>query len=445
MAKKKKHPKVLLVGRTNVGKSTLFNRLSSTTKSIVYDRPGVTRDYIHELVEWDNKTFDLIDTGGITMTKHKDVIQHEITDSVKHLFDDAALVLFVCDVKNGLVEEDRLISRMLHRLKKPTILILNKADNKRAYEENNVEFHALGFDTILPISASHGTGIATLLEKIIQFVPEQITAEEEIPEYNIVIIGKPNVGKSSLLNLLLKRERAIVSDIAGTTRESITEQLHFFKDTIQITDTAGIRRKKKISDDLESLMVRSSFKSVREADIVLLVIDASQGCIADQELKLLFFAFEQKKAIIVLFNKIDLHDDISIVTLENQLDEYDFIFKKIEKIEISCETKKNVGSIFKIIKKVWLRLQQDFNSTELNDYIQELIQKKPMYHKRQQIKLFKIRHVKARTPTFVLHVNRPEWFGSSQLGFIENCIRKKYDLVGCPINFLVRGIGSRNS
>ena len=166
MTKKKKHPKVLLVGRTNVGKSTLFNRLTSTTKSIVYDRPGITRDYIHELVTWDKNTFDLIDTGGITLKKHRNEIQHEITGGVKELFNQASLILFVCDVKNGLVEEDRLIARMLHKLKVHVVLILNKADNKRMYEEHYFEFYALGFDTIIPLSAAHGTGIATLLLEV---------------------------------------------------------------------------------------------------------------------------------------------------------------------------------------------------------------------------------------------------------------------------------------
>ena len=271
MTKKKKYPKVLIVGRTNVGKSTLFNRLTKNTKSIVYDRSGVTRDYIHENVEWDNKTFDLVDTGGITIKKKRNEIQHEITENVKQLFDEAVLVLFVCDVKNGLSEEDRLIARMVHRLDIPVLLLLNKADNKKKYEENHHEFYALGFDNIIPLSAEHGSGIATLLEKITQHIPNCIPMQEEKPEFKVVILGKPNVGKSSLMNLLLREERTIVSNIAGTTREAITEKIHFYKDSLQLTDTAGVRRKKKISDDLENLMVKSSLKSVKKSDIVLIV------------------------------------------------------------------------------------------------------------------------------------------------------------------------------
>ncbi len=308
MSTKKQPPRVMLVGRTNVGKSTLFNRLTSKTKTIVHDREHVTRDYIHEFVTWDDKTFDLIDTGGMAIVPDAtgDDISRAVHERVMSLLNTAALFLFVCDVKNGLTEEDRRIARMLHRTKKPIILLLNKADHRRGLEENRADFYALGIDEMFGISATHGLGIATLLQRITEEIAEAPEVEEDYPTYSVAIIGKPNVGKSSLMNLLLKEERAIVSPVAGTTREAISENIHFYKDTVQLTDTAGIRRKRKVSDELETLMVKSSFRSVRAANIIIMLIDATAGKLADQELKLLFYAAEEKKAIIIVFNKVDL-------------------------------------------------------------------------------------------------------------------------------------------
>lgn len=431
------YPKVVLVGRTNVGKSTLFNRLAQEKKSIVFEREGVTRDYIQTIITWDDKTFELIDTGGISYKKSIDDIWKQVQEKVFTLLTNTQLILFVCDGKNGLIEEDRQIAKLLHKVNRPTVLLLNKADNQNALNENMHDFYALGFKTIIPVSGIHGIGISTVLNLIVQTVttPEEISQELS---HKITIIGKPNVGKSSLMNLLAQYERSIVSPIAGTTREAVTHTVFHCSDLVQLTDTAGVRRHARVDDDLEELMVKSSLQTVRCSDTVLVMIDASQGKISDQELKLLFYAYEQKKYILAIFNKTDLLDDYSRLLLEQSLEEYEFIFDKIPHLRISCLTKKNVIKVWEEIEKIWQRSQQIFNSTEVNELVQEELKTKPLFHSGFALKVFKIRHIQSSILTFVLHVNHPRWFGQTQIGCIENIIRRHYDLKGCPIQFSIR-------
>lgn len=437
MKKFKKYPKVLLVGRTNTGKSTLFNRLASRTKSIVLEQEEVTRDYVHEIVEWDKKSFDLIDTGGISLQKTNDPILSAIQEKVLKLFKEASLILFICDVKSGVTDRDKRIAKILHKNKRPTVLVVNKIDNKTAYEANFSEFYALGFKEITEISATHGIGIADLLEEIVQVVPEVTETIEKKPEYKVGIIGKPNVGKSSLMNLLIANERSIISDIAGTTREAISELIYNQENLIQITDTAGIRRKGKIDEELEGLMVKSTLSTIRTSDIIIFIVDSTELRLSHQELKLIFYAYEQKKSILLLLNKIDLLTDDDKKMLEFNLEEYDFMLKKIPVLMISCKSKKNVHKIYEELEKSWIRRVQKFNSAEMDELIKESLTSKPLYHKGTQLKLFKIRQIKdARVPTFQIIVNYPEWFGESQLAFIENILRKNYNLKGCPVAFV---------
>ncbi len=438
---KKRYPNVLLVGRTNVGKSTLFNRLADKTQSIVLELDGVTRDYVEETVSWNKKTFNLIDTGGLSFKKNRHDIEKKVQEKVLTLLNKTHLILFVCDAKSGLVQEDVHIAKTLHKSKKPVFVLLNKADNKVS-EENRHEFYSLGFDKIIPVSGIHGMGMVELLENVTTSLPDIAEKTIEKPSQNIVIIGKPNVGKSSLMNLLIHQERSIVSDVAGTTREAISEKVWHSQDLLQITDTAGVRRKCRINENLETLMVKSSLQSIKAADIVLVMIDASAGKISDQELKLLFHAYESKKPLLVLFNKTDLlkdndyHKDLLLESIE----EYDFILKKVPQIAISCVSKKNVHKILEQVQKVIERCQQPFNSTRVDEAVKCELAKKQLYHKRQKLKLFKIRNIQGIIPTFVLHVNYPQWFGPTQLGFIENILRRHYDLKGCPVEFFIRSV-----
>jgi len=440
MNKKTTYPKVAIVGRTNVGKSTLFNRLTKSKQSIVFPREGVTRDYLHSIVSWKDKVFDLIDTGGLFLTKTTDEILKEVKTNVLSLIKNVDLILFMCDAKSGLTELDRTLAKLLFKEKKPILLLLNKIDNTRAFEEQAYEFDALGIKNIFPISAVHGTGVPELLNEITERI-ESVELEPEEVEYKIAILGKPNVGKSSLLNLLLKEDRAIVSDVAGTTRESISETVTIDKDNVQITDTAGVRRKSRVRDPLEEEMVKSSLRSVRNSDIAIIMIDGNEGHLADQELKLLFYAYEEKKSIILAINKTDTLSEEMKNRLLYDLKRYDFLIKKISVVWISCETKKNTGKILQEVEKARKRREQKFEQEEINEFIKNALIKKPLYHKRQLLKILNVKPLYTeKVPMLILYVNFPAWFGPTQLGYIENRLRKKYDLLGCPIVLIPRKV-----
>ena len=441
MNKKNEYPRVLIVGRTNVGKSTLFNRLAGKKKSIVFESDGVTRDYIQETITWADKTFNLVDTGGLCFNRKSSEIEKKIQEKVFALLSEADLLVYVCDIKNGLLQDDIHIAKILRKTTRPIVLVLNKADNRNIVEEGLHDFHSLGFNNIIPASAIHGTGIADLLNFMASNIstPTQVEAVDDAQK--IIILGKPNVGKSSLMNLLTHQERSIVSPIAGTTREAISENINFCNVSIEIIDTAGVRRKSRVSDDLETLMVKNALGSIRETNVVLLMVDASAGKICDQELKLLFYALENKKPVIILYNKVDLLDEYTSARLEHNMEEYDFILKKTMQVSISCLTKKNVCKVLGQVQKVLSRCTQIFKSAEVDETIKEELLKKQLFHKRQRLKIFRVRNMKyTDIPTFVLHVNRPEWFGPSQLGFIENLLRKHYDLAGCPVQLYVQKV-----
>ncbi len=433
-----KYPRVMLLGRTNVGKSTLFNRLTGSQASIVFNQEGVTRDYIHEPVTWENLTFDLIDTGGLPIKKTTDPILLEVQRKVYELIESVDLILMIVDGKVGLVTEDRDIARIVHKSKKPVALLINKADTK-ASEENHGEFAALGFSDIFDVSATHGTGMGDVLNYIVAHVaPREVVPEESA--FRAVILGKPNVGKSSLLNALLKEERAIVSEVPGTTREAIREKITFYREAIDLIDTAGVRRHKKVDDPLETLMVKSSLHAVREADLVIVVIDASAEKLSDQELKLLFYAYEQKKALVLLWNKNDLLTEESRARLKENIQEYDFILRKIPQISISCKTHKNISKVLGVVTSVWKSCAQSFDAYELDNTLKLALQKTPMYAQNSMLKLHKIRQLKGRTPTFMLYINNPDLMLDSHRGHIENILRKHYELKGCPVTFVIKKI-----
>jgi GTP-binding protein len=439
MNARKKYPAVAIVGRTNVGKSTLFNRLTKDKGSLVFAREGVTRDYIQKTISWNEKTFNLIDTGGLPLKipKDGDPILKEIKESVLSIVEKADLVLFVCDAKSGLVNQDREIAKLLHKAKKQVLLLINKSDNVAALQEHEHEFDALGFKEILKISAAHGLGIRELLNAITEKI-EFVTGVVEKPSYSITILGKPNVGKSSLLNLVLKKERAIVSEMPGTTREAIAETITLHKEAIRIVDTAGVRRKGRVSDPLEIAMVKSSLDAVRKAEIVIIVVDVTQARLSDQELKLLFYAYEQGKSIILVFNKTDILTEHQKERLEYNLKWYDFFIKKIPVLYISCKMQKNIGRVLKEILKARERRTQKFDETKVTEILKEALIKKPLYHKRELLKLYNVKPVESedRAPTFLLSVNHPAWFGPTQLGYLENQLRRHFDLLGCPIRLV---------
>ena len=441
---KKNIPNVMLVGRTNVGKSTLFNRLSESVKSLTFNQPGVTRDFISDTITWNNTTFNLIDTGGLVSKPDvsNDPLLGKVQEVVQGLLQQADVIVFVCDGTVGVLPEDRAINKLLFTLKKPILLVVNKIDTHQAQETLH-EFYQLGHGTPLAISAQHGTSSGDLLDAIVEHVKKATPNQKEEPEprYSVVLLGKPNVGKSSLMNLLLSRERSIVSDIAGTTREAIKEPVRFYKETLELVDTPGIRRKRGVTEKLEQMMVHSAFNAIKNSDIVLLLIDGSDGHLSDQELKLAFYAFREHKALILLINKSDLVTTYAEENLTREIDFYDALTRKIPQLHISCLTGLNIGKILPLIDTVWQRHSQQLDNLALSEFLKDALQCKPLYHNGKMLILYKAEQVKTAPITIVLLVNEPKWFGESQLAFFENTMRKKYDLDGAPVRFLVRKRG----
>ena len=441
-------PQVMIVGRVNVGKSTLFNRLSRGVKSITLDYEGVTRDYLKEEIDWQGARFELIDSGGIHLRKSQDELFESVRKQVLSLIEQTDVILFMVDGTVGILQEDREIATYIHKLKKPVILVINKIDSKAA-QEKETEFERLGFSRTVPVSAEHGKGISDLLDAVLEVLPSKTGVKPtQKPLYRVMLLGKPNVGKSSLMNELLKEERALVSEIPGTTREALSEQITFYKEEIGITDTPGIRRQKAVTGELESLMVRSAFEAMRRSHIVLLLIDGASDTLVDQELKLAFYVFkEQSKALIILINKQDLMTDLSIVGLEKSFDYYKHLIDKVPVLRISCKTGKNVGKILPLVTKIWQRSTLKVDDIVLQKLFIDALMKKPLYHKRMLLYVYKVRQIRVAPITIEMRVNEPEWFGPSQLTFFENILRSEYDMIGVPVKFVIykRRKGSSNA
>ena len=429
---------VVIVGRMNVGKSTLFNRISSTVKSITLDYEGVTRDFIKEEVAWKDSLFDLIDSGGIHLRKSQDELFEKVRHKVLELVEQADVIIFMVDGTVGILPEDREIAAYLHKLKKPVIVAINKTDSKLTQEHIH-EFDRLGFALMVPLSAEHGKGIEDVMEAVVSSLPQHISRKaEEEPLYRVMLLGRPNVGKSSLMNALVKDERSLVSDVPGTTREAVSEQIMFYSQAIEITDTPGIRRKRAVSGELEPLMVKSAFNALKKSDIIVLLIDGASHALVDQELKLAFYAFtDHYKALILLINKQDLMTEISEHDLGRSFEAYRHLIKKIPVLTISCKTEKNVGRVIPLIQKVWERFSQKLDDAELTRLFISSLTKKPLYAKTKLLRVYEVRQLRTAPITIELKVNEPLWFGESQLGFFENLLRSEYDLVGAPVKFVV--------
>ena len=436
--KKIKLPQVAIVGRTNVGKSTLFNRLSENVKAIALDLEGVTRDFLRDTIAWQGRSFELVDTGGISLRKTQDPILSQARAIAVSMIESADIILFVVDGKCGLVTEDREIAQLLHKHGKTVFLVINKVDVKDA-AENMYSFEGLGFPKSCFISAAHGKNIVDLLELIVAHLPAPVMVEVEEPAYKVMLLGKPNVGKSSLMNLLLQKERSIVSPEPGTTREALVERVTFYQEDIQLADTPGVRRMRFVTEPLEGMMVQSTMQALKNANIVLLLIDGSAENVVDQELKLAFYAFDsQYKALMILFNKADLIDETTKVRFDHMLSEYDFFLKKVVTLSISCKTGKNVGKILPAVKELWDRYSRQFNQNELTQLFKEASVRRPLYHNRNLLMFHSAHQVGTAPITIVLHVNVPLWFGESQLAYYEKTLRQNYDLRGVPVKFIVR-------
>lgn len=438
MAKKKK-PIVAVVGRPNVGKSTLFNALAGKRISIVQDTPGITRDRIYADVTWLDRTFTLIDTGGIEPDS-RDIILSQMRAQAQIAIDTADVILFLVDVQQGLVDADSKVADMLRRSHKPVVLVVNKVDSDKKYIADVYEFYNLGIGDPHPISAANRLGLGDMLDAVSAHFTDTEEEDEEDERPRIAIVGKPNVGKSSLINKLLGEDRLIVSDIAGTTRDAVdTEIRHNGKEYIFI-DTAGIRRKNKIKEELERYMIVRAVGAVERADIVVLVIDAVEG-VTEQDAKIAGIAHERGKAVIVAVNKWDAveKDDKTIYRVTEKVRSTLSYMPYAEILFISALTGQRLNKLFDTIDMVSENHALRVSTGVLNEIMMEAVAlQQPPTDKGRRLKLFYITQAAVKPPTFVIFVNDKELMHFSYTRYIENQIRETFGFRGTPLRFIIR-------
>lgn len=427
--------KVVVVGRTNVGKSSLFNRITPRVKSLALDQEGVTRDLITDFVTWNGLTFELVDTGGIDLYHKTDEMTTIVTHKVQQALDHASMFLMVVDAQTGVTEQDMKIARMLHAHKQPTLVLVNKVDSKHQ-DELVHDFYQLGFEEMFGVSALHGRTIADMLDRVVALLAGIKVTEkviDETPEFRVALLGRPNAGKSSLMNQLLKQDFSIVSPVAGTTREALRKRIAFNKSVIELIDTAGVRKKSSVDGELEGMMVTNSLQAAKRAHIVLLVMDVQEPEVTAQELKLTSYALENGSAVIVLFNKQDLLTDDSQQQHDMSLSEYEHVLKKIETLNISCKTGKNIGKVLPLVQEVWDRYQQKFTDRYLTDLLVSAIAKTPLFKNGNQIYLHKAKQVGNAPLRIELTLKNAVIFEDNHRAFFENVLRKNIDLKSVPI------------
>ncbi len=439
MSESKGKPIVAVVGRPNVGKSTLFNALAGQKISIVKDTPGITRDRIYADVTWLDRTFTLIDTGGIEPDS-KDVILSQMREQAEIAINTADVILFMVDVRQGLVDADAKVADMLRRSQKPVILVVNKVDHIDKYMADVYEFYNLGIGDPYPVSASNRLGLGDMLDEVIKYFGEEGKAEEEDDKVRVAIVGKPNVGKSSLINKMIGENRLIVSDIAGTTRDAVdTPVTHNGKEYIFI-DTAGLRRKNKIKEELERYMIVRTVSAVERADIVVLLIDAVEG-VTEQDAKIAGIAHERGKAVIIAVNKWDAieKNDKTVKEYESRIREILSYMPYAEIIYISAMTGQRLNKLYDLIDMVAENHAMRVATGVLNEIMAEAVAlQQPPSDKGRRLKLFYITQAAVKPPTFVIFVNDKELMHFSYTRYIENKIREAFGFKGTPLKFIIR-------
>ncbi|MBQ2369755.1 MAG: ribosome biogenesis GTPase Der [Peptococcaceae bacterium] len=432
-------PIVAIVGRPNVGKSTLFNRLTRSKMAIVEDYPGVTRDRLYQDAEWNNRKFTLIDTGGIEV-KSDDTILAQVRTQAQVAMEEADVIIFMCDIKAGVTNEDMEIAQMLRRTKKDVILAVNKVENFD-HLEDLYEFYTLGLDEPYPISASHGMNTGDLLDRLMDLIDKYEEEEYEPDVIKIAVVGRPNVGKSSLTNAILGQERAIVSNIPGTTRDAIDTPFERNGQQYVIIDTAGMRRKSKVAETTtERYSVIRSLRAVDRADAILMVINAEEGLI-EQDKKIVGYAHEQGKAIILVVNKWDLieKDDKTSATMEKEIRSELLFLQYAPMIFVSAMTKQRVHKLIDMINFGVEQNNLRISTSVLNEVIRDAMQlNPPPSDKGKRLKIYYATQSGVCPPTFVLFVNEPEIMHFSYERFLENKIRENFGFEGTPIKIVVR-------
>ena len=432
-------PVVAIVGRPNVGKSTLFNALAGENKSIIKDTPGVTRDRIYADVEWLNRTFTLIDTGGIE-PESKDVILSQMREQAQIAIDTADVIIFMTDLKQGLVDADSKVADMLRRSHKPVLLTVNKTDSYARDMADVYEFYNLGIGDPIPISSANRTGIGDLLDAVVAHFPPADEDEEESEIPKIAVVGKPNTGKSSLINAILGESRLIVSDIAGTTRDAVDTQVSYDDKDYIFIDTAGLRRKSKVKEDLERYSIIRTVSAVEKCDVAVLMIDASEG-VTEQDAKIAGIAHDRGKGIVIAVNKWDAveKDDKTIYRFTEKVREVLSFMTYAQIVFISAKTGQRIPKLFEMIDLVLENSARRVGTGVLNEILTEAVaMQQPPSDKGKRLKIYYITQVAVKPPTFVIFVNDKELMHFSYTRYIENRIRDTFGFTGTALRFIIR-------
>ena len=431
---------VAIVGRPNVGKSTLFNRLTQTRAAIVNDTSGTTRDRQYGKMEWNGMEMSVVDTGGWVVNS-EDIFEEEINKQVHLAIEEADVILFVVDIKNGITDLDDHVADILRRTSKPVIVVANKDDNNQSmYAE--AEFYALGLGQPFSISAANGNGTGDLLDEVVKKMPAKAeeSLEEELPRF--AIVGRPNAGKSSLVNSLMDEQRNIVTDIAGTTRDSIYSRYNKFGFDFYLVDTAGIRKKNKVNEDIEYYSVLRSIRAIENSDVCILIIDATRG-IESQDVNIFSIIEKNRKGLVVLVNKWDVAQQKSqqaITYMENTIRERFAPFTDFPIIFGSALTKQRILKVLEEAIAVYNKRKTVISTSQVNNVLQEVIAAvPPPATKGKYVKIKYITMLKeARVPSFVFFCNLPQWIKDPYKRYLENQIREKWDFRGTPINLYFR-------
>lgn len=433
---------VAVVGRPNVGKSTLFNKLVRQRVAITEDTPGVTRDRLYQEVEWQNRYFTLIDTGGLEIGTDQSMAV-EIKKQVEIAIETADLILFVVDGKDGVTGQDEEIAQMLRVSKKPVLLVVNKIDSHKT-PTDVYEFYTLGFEPLHIVSAEQGFGLGDLLDAIFCEIPAEADTGLQEDIVRIAFIGKPNVGKSSIVNRLLGEERMIVTDIAGTTRDSIDSKVWYEDEPYILIDTAGLRRKRYIDEKLERYSVIRTLRSVDRSDICVIMIDAKEG-VTEQDSKIAGYAHDQGKGMIILVNKWDLieKDTQTARKFEKEIREELPFLSYAPILFVSVQTGQRIQRLFPLIQSVYNNYQMRISTGVLNEIVNDaILYNPPPTDKGERLKIYYMTQAGVAPPTFVLFVNKVDLMHFSYLRYLENQVRNRFGFEGVPLRMEVRAKGS---
>ena len=433
---------VAVVGRPNVGKSTLFNRLTGSRISIVEDTPGVTRDRIYHEVEWNGETFMLIDTGGIEPITDSTLLV-QMRDQAQVAIEHADVILFMCDLQSGMTDSDNDIATMLRKARKPVIVIVNKVDSIGATPAEFYEFYGLGFEDVFPLSSLSGTGTGDILDRVLELLPKEEEEENDDDRIRIAVIGKPNAGKSSIINKICGEDRVIVSDMAGTTRDAVDTYVENKYGKYVLVDTAGIRRNAKIEDKIEKYSVLRANMAVENSDVCLVMIDANQGVTAQDE-HIAGIAHNAGTASVIVVNKWDLLDKDNSTFDNYRKDVYNALsyMTYAPVVFVSAKTGQRVDKIFTLVNDAYKESCKRITTGVLNDFLSDITDRvQPPTDKGRRLKIYYMTQTTTNPPTFALFCNSAELFHYSYQRYIENCLRKTFGFEGTPIRLVIKQKG----